>query len=113
MVPFLMLALALVWQVVLIGLTSMFASHAAAEGARQSAVTPNDPISVNREALRRVPSPWDDPDNLHILTEERNGTWYTQVVMYVPVLLPGISSSWSITGEAMVVPEVEPRGSTS
>src|SRR5699024_12185944 len=57
--PFLMLALALVWQVVLIGLTSMYTSHAAAEAARQAAITPDEPSRIDEEARNRIRAPWD------------------------------------------------------
>ncbi len=108
MVPFLMLALALVWQVVLIGLTSMYTSHAAAEAARQAAITPDEPSRIDEEARKRIRAPWDGEDVLTITVVERDGTGFAQATMAVPVFLPGVSGPWDITGEAVVVPEVDP-----
>lgn len=109
-VPFLMLALALVWQVLLIGITSMYASHGAAEAARQAAVTPDDMERVDEEARKRVMSPWDGADVLTTEVVEREGARYAQVTLAMPVFLPGTSGPWDITGEAKVVPEVTPQG---
>ena len=72
MVPFMMLALALVWQVLLIGLTSMYASHGAAEAARQASVTPDDMARIDEEARKRVRPPWDAEDVLTTEVVERD-----------------------------------------
>ncbi|HJE57429.1 MAG TPA: pilus assembly protein [Nocardiopsis listeri] len=109
MVPFMMLALALVWQVLLIGLTSMYASHGAAEAARQAAVTPDDMERIDEEARKRVLSPWDTPDVLTTSVVERDGARYARVTVVMPVFLPGTTGPWDITGEARVVTEVTPR----
>lgn len=110
MVPFLMLALALVWQVVLIGLTSMYASHGAAEAARQAAVTPDDMARIDEEARKRVQSPWDGEDVLTVEIVERDGDRFAQVTLAMPIFLPGATGPWDVSGEAKVVPEVDPRG---
>lgn len=110
-VPFLMLSLALVWQVLLLGITSMYASHAASEAARQAAVTPDDAARIDEEARKRVRSPWDGEDVMAVEVVERGGAHYARVTMDMPVFLPGMSTPWGVTGEARVVPEVEPRGS--
>lgn len=109
MVPFMMLALALVWQVLLIGLTSMYASHGAAEAARQAAVTPDDMERIDEEARKRVRSPWDAPDVLTTSVVEREGVRYARVSVAMPVFFPGTEGPWDITGEAKVVTEVTPR----
>lgn len=109
MVPFMMLALALVWQVLLIGLTSMYASHGAAEAARQAAVTPDDMERIDEEARKRVLAPWDAPDVLSTSVVDRDGERYARVTVAMPVFLPGTSGPWDITGEAKVVTEVTPR----
>ncbi|WP_307851253.1 pilus assembly protein [Nocardiopsis sp. MG754419] len=110
MVPFMMLALALVWQVLLIGLTSMYASHGAAEAARQAAVTPDDMERIDEEARKRVSAPWDAPDVLTTTVVDRDGVRYAQVTVAMPVFFPGTNGPWDITGEAQVVTEVTPRG---
>ncbi|MFE3457652.1 pilus assembly protein [Nocardiopsis aegyptia] len=109
-VPFVMLALALVWQVLLLGLTSMYASHGAAEAARQAAVTPDDPARIDEEARKRVRPPWDGDDVMTVAVVERDGRRYAQVSLAMPLFLPGASGPWDITGEAGVVAEVAPRG---
>ncbi|SIO87591.1 pilus assembly protein TadE [Nocardiopsis sp. JB363] len=108
MVPFMMLALALVWQVLLIGLTSMYASHGAAEAARQAAVTPDDMERIDEEARKRVLAPWDAPDVLSTSVVDRDGERYARVTVAMPVFLPGTSGPWDITGEAKIVTEVAP-----
>ncbi|MEV2277945.1 pilus assembly protein [Nocardiopsis sp. NPDC049922] len=111
-VPFLMLALALVWQVLLLGITSMYASHGAAEAARQAAVTPDDLERIDAEARRRVQSPWNGEDVLTVAIVERDGARYAQVTMAMPVFLPGTDGPWDVTAESRVVTEVEPMGVT-
>ncbi|WP_017599688.1 hypothetical protein [Nocardiopsis lucentensis] len=108
-VPFLMLALALVWQVLLLGLTSMYASHGAAEAARQAAVTPDDIERIDEETRKRIRPPWDGEDVLSASVVERDGARYAQVTMAMPVFLPGVGGPWDITAESRVVTEVEPR----
>ncbi|MGW5877901.1 pilus assembly protein [Nocardiopsis terrae] len=110
MVPFMMLALALVWQVLLLGVTAMYASHGAAEAARQAAVTPDDLERIDEEARKRVRAPWDAEDVLSTEIVERDGGRYARVSLDMPVFLPGTSGPWQITGEAKVVTEVTPRG---
>ncbi|APC34321.1 MULTISPECIES: pilus assembly protein TadE [Nocardiopsis] len=111
-VPFMMLALALVWQVLLLGVTAMYASHGAAEAARQAAVTPDDMARVDEEARKRVRPPWDGADVMSVEIVERDGARYARVTMAMPIFLPGASGPWDVTGEARVVTEVEPRGAT-
>ncbi|WP_285731563.1 pilus assembly protein [Nocardiopsis sp. ATB16-24] len=110
-VPFLLLALALVWQVLLLGITAMYASHGAAEAARQAAVTPDDMERVDEEARKRVRAPWDGADVMTVEVVERDGSRFARVTLAMPIFLPGASGPWDVTGEARVVTEVEPRGS--
>ncbi len=110
-VPFLLLALALVWQVLLLGITAMYASHGAAEAARQAAVTPDDMERVEEEARKRVRAPWDGADVMTVEVVERDGSRFARVTLAMPIFLPGASGPWDVTGEARVVTEVEPRGS--
>ena len=111
-VPFMMMAMALVWQVLLLGITSMYASHGAAEAARQASVTPDDMARVDEEARKRVRPPWDGDDVMAVTVVERDGVRFAQVSLAMPIFLPGATGPWDITGEARVVPEVEPRGAT-
>ncbi|MCK9874155.1 pilus assembly protein [Nocardiopsis dassonvillei] len=110
--PFMILAWALVWQVLLLGITAMYASHGAAEAARQAAVTPDDMARVDEEARKRVRPPWDGADVMSVEVVERDGARYARVTMAMPIFLPGASGPWDVTGEARVVTEVEPREAT-
>ncbi|MDT0327577.1 pilus assembly protein [Nocardiopsis lambiniae] len=112
-VPFLMLALALVWQVLLLGITSMYASHGAAEAARQAAVTPDDMGRVDEEARKRVRPPWDGADTMTVEIVERDGVRYARVTLAMPIFLPGASGPWDIAAESRIVPEIRPRGDVS
>lgn len=104
-VPFLLLALLLVWQVVLLGISAMYASHAAAEGARQAAVTPRDMDRIDEEARKRIRPPWNEEDTFSVRVDRREDGSYVQAVVMMPVVLPGTPSAWEIVGEAKVVPE--------
>ncbi|MEE2042116.1 pilus assembly protein [Nocardiopsis tropica] len=109
-VPFMMLAMALVWQVLLLCITSMYASPGAAEAARQASVTPDDMERIGEEARKRVRPPWDGEDVMTVSVVERDGGRFARVTLAMPIFLPGVTGPWDITGEALVVPEVEPRG---
>ncbi|MEU3018847.1 MULTISPECIES: pilus assembly protein [unclassified Nocardiopsis] len=104
-----MLALALVWQVLLIGVTSMYASHGASEAARQASVTPDDPDRVDEEARKRVRAPWNGADVMSTEVVDRDGTRFARVSLEMPVFMPGVTVPWTLTGEAKVVTEVRPR----
>nr|WP_235997990.1 hypothetical protein [Nocardiopsis coralli] len=105
-----MLALALVWQVVLVGITSMYASHASAEAARQASVTPDDAERIEEEARKRVRPPWDGEDMMTVEIVERGDGRFAQVTLAMPIFLPGAAGPWDVTGESAVVQEVDPRG---
>ncbi|WP_017536881.1 AAA family ATPase [Nocardiopsis halophila] len=104
-VPFLLLAALLVWQVVLYGMTSLYAGHAANEAARQAAVTPNDLGRITGEAAKRVRAPWDDSSTFHIDIDHRTEGSFARATLAMPVVLPSASSPWDVTGEAMIVYE--------
>ncbi|QVQ53766.1 AAA family ATPase [Spiractinospora alimapuensis] len=103
--PLLLLMLLLVWQVLLIGLTGMYAGHAANEGARQAALTPDDHERIVEEATKRVMSPWDQEDTFTVEVEDRTDGQYVAVSIAMPVVLPGTTGPWDVTGESRVVPQ--------
>jgi len=105
LVPLLGLALLLTWQVVLVGLTGMYASHAANEGARQAALTPDDPDLILEEAARRVRSPWDEEGTFHLERITVDGREYVEVTIATPMVLPGLDSPWGISSRSMILPE--------
>lgn len=103
--PFILFFALLVWQVIMIGLTSMFASHASAEGARQAAVTPYDAEKIEEQAKKRISVPWNSDDAFSIDSDERNLNTYIQVEIKIPIVLPGFNSTWDIGAETKVVLE--------
>ncbi|MBO2463769.1 AAA family ATPase [Actinomadura violacea] len=115
--PLIGLIMLLVWQVVLVGVTSMYSSHAANKAARAVAVLGYDQggtaaARANREEVRRravagVYGKWKDPDHLHIAVQDG----YARVTIDTPVMLPGWYGPWGITAKARIVDERlgEPR----
>ncbi|RCV57953.1 AAA family ATPase [Marinitenerispora sediminis] len=103
--PFLGLALLIAWQVLLVGLTGMYAGHAANEGARQAAITPDDPAAIREEAVKRVRAPWDGEDTLDVAVVQREGRSFVRVTIATPAVIPGVDSPWDISSEALIIPE--------
>ncbi|XRQ11797.1 AAA family ATPase [Actinomadura welshii] len=111
--PLIVLVFLLVWQVVLVGLTSTYSSHAANEAARAVAVLGYDKRDteearanreeVRRRAVARVKGDWKDRD--HLTLDVVDG--YAVVTIDTPVLLPGLRSSWAIEARTKVVDEGE------
>lgn len=105
LIPFLGLALLLAGQILLVGLTGMYASHAANEGARQASLTPNDPERIVEEAAKRVRSPWDEEGTFTLEQTVEQGQEYVRVTIAVPALLPGVDSPWDISSKSLVLRE--------
>lgn len=111
--PLILLVLVLVWQIVLVGLTSTYSSHAANEAARAVAVigyderdTPEARANreeVRRRAVARIKGRWKDRD--HLTIDVVDG--YAVVTIDTPVLLPGLRSSWGIQTRSKIVYEGE------
>ncbi|MFI6517197.1 CpaE family protein [Spirillospora sp. NPDC050679] len=110
--PLIALVAMLCIQVILVGLTSMYSSHASNEAARAVAVLGYDKgdtedaranrEEVRRRAVRRIAGDWKDKDHLRIdVTPEG----YAVVTIDTPILLPGLHSTWGITTKAKVVRE--------
>jgi pilus assembly protein CpaE len=99
------LVLLLVWQAVLVGLTSMYASHAANEGARAVAVlgydTPAARAEVRRRTVARVGGSWGDRKHLRLAVEGG----YVRVTIATPAVLPGWRTPFGITTKAKIVNE--------
>ena len=113
LLPLILLVFLLVWQVVLVGLTSTYSSHAANEAARAVAVigydkrdTPEARANreeVRRRAISRIKGDWKDRDHLTINVVDG----YAVVTIDTPVLLPGLRSSWGIQTRTKIVDEGE------
>ncbi|MGK5554987.1 AAA family ATPase [Actinomadura kijaniata] len=110
--PLIALVAVLCIQVILVGLTSMYASHAANEAARAVAVLGYDKRDtqeakanreeVRRRATRRIGDDWKNPEHLSINVTSDG---YAQVTIDTPILLPGFRSPWGITSRAKIVRE--------
>ncbi|GAA3725772.1 AAA family ATPase [Salinactinospora qingdaonensis] len=105
LVPLLLLALLTVWQVLLLGITAMYASHAAAEGARQAAVTPDNQERIIEEAKKRVRAPWDDSSTFALTITPHDDAQYVRVSIAMPLVLPGTAGPLDVTGESRIYPE--------
>jgi len=105
LLPFLGLLLLLVWQFILIGLTSMYSGHAANEGARAVAVlgydTPQTRAEVRRRAVARVSGPWGDKDHFHVTVDHG----YVKVTIDTPAMLPGWHTAWGVSTRSKIVYE--------
>ncbi|MBB4773290.1 AAA family ATPase [Actinomadura livida] len=111
--PLIVLVFLLVWQVVLIGLTSTYSSHAANEAARAVAVLGYDKGNteqaranreeVRRRAVERVKGDWKDREHLTINVVDG----YAVVTIDTPILIPGLRSSWGIETRTKIVDEGE------
>ncbi|PRX95494.1 AAA family ATPase [Allonocardiopsis opalescens] len=101
LVPMFVFTAMLGFQLILFGLGGMYASHAAAEGARQAGVTPYSITRITEEAQRRIHPPWNEDDRFQV---EFNGD-QVQVTIRVPSVLPGVDTPWDVSAQAAVVNE--------
>ncbi|WP_018655769.1 AAA family ATPase [Actinomadura flavalba] len=102
--PLVLLVGLLVWQVVLVGTASMYASHAANEAARAAAVvgytTPQSRAEVRGRAVKRIEPPWSDSDRLRVDVRGE----YAVVAVDIPAPIAGWRV-WQITAKARIVDE--------
>ncbi|MFD0777119.1 TadE/TadG family type IV pilus assembly protein, partial [Streptomonospora algeriensis] len=103
--PFVGLALLVTWQILLVGLTGMFASHAANEGARQAAITPADHDAIAEEAAKRVSPPWNGEGTLDVEVIGTEAGQSVQASIATPVFLPGVDGPWEISSRSLIIPE--------
>ncbi|WP_433327568.1 AAA family ATPase [Spirillospora sp. CA-294931] len=111
--PLIIFIMLLCWQVVLVGLTSTYSSHAATEAARAVAVIGYDKRDtrearanreeVRRRAVSRINGQWKDRKHLHLDVRDE----YAVVTIDTPILLPWMQSSWGIQTKAKIVREGE------
>lgn len=105
--PLLLVLLLILWQIVLVGMTFVFAGHAARAGARALAVGD----AVQQAALKAVPGGWlggaqvqqknPDPN----APEPQNIEGQVSVSMCVPVIVPGLGCAIRIPTKANTVIE--------
>lgn len=102
MLPLLLVVLVLLWQIVLIGVTFVFAEHAAREGARAAAVEGSPP--VQQVVAAEVPGAWRDGLSASVGSEQ------VEVTIAVPLLFPGVTADWDIAASSGIVREPPPLG---
>ncbi|MEO5876368.1 MAG: AAA family ATPase [Streptosporangiaceae bacterium] len=104
-VPFLIVLLLLVWQAIVTGMTSMYASHAANEGARAVAVlgydTPEARAEVRKRTVARISGKWGNEQHFGMVV----GGGYVTVTIDTPLVLPGFRTGLDVTAKAKVVTE--------
>ena len=121
-IPLLCLALLLVWQIILVGLTAMYASHAANEGARAAAVlgtsdkwcpTPDGKKAicdtwdaVRKDTVKRIAKPWYDKKHFDM---KMTGSHLT-VSIDTPAVLPNLHTPWPVSATAHIVDETDGGG---
>lgn len=97
LLPLLLVVLILLWQVVLLGMTTVFAGHAARAGARALAV--GSPIKG--AAMKDLPAAWQDGS-----TVSQTDSDHVAVSVKMPLLVPGtIKLPWTATSQAGTVIE--------
>lgn len=106
LIPLFVFICMVAWQFVLVGLTSMYASHAASEGARQAAVTPYNEQKIDYEARKRVDAKWKQEDQMTVdVARNRPDGDFVQVSIKIPVFIPGYNAPIDIGAESRIVPE--------
>ncbi len=105
--PFLCIAGLLVWQILLVGLGGMYATHAANEAARQAVLTPNDHDTIVEESTKRIIGPWGDEENFSLDFVDSNGAVYANVTIETPAVIPWAPGpdTFDISGSARVMDE--------
>jgi pilus assembly protein CpaE len=105
--PFVGLLLLLVWQSVLVGLTSMYAGHAANEAARAVAVigydTPAARAEVRRRTVERIGFGLGDPERLDLAVD----AGYVRITIDTPAVLPALRTPFGISADSKIVYEGE------
>lgn len=117
LVPMLGLALLLIWQLIILGLTAMYASHAANEGARAAAVLGTSDKycnvadgkkelcdtwkAVRKKAVKRIAKPFYDDRHFDMKMSKTQLT----VSIDAPAVLPGIHTPWPVSATARIVDE--------
>ncbi|MFJ7155536.1 TadE family protein [Streptomyces sp. NPDC101118] len=84
-VPWIIILGLAVWQCVLVGYTISLAGNAADQGARAGAA--HGAAACDAAAKRHLPRRWNTPS---VSCEERAQIYKTEVVLRVPVLIPGV-----------------------
>ncbi|MFR9674418.1 TadE/TadG family type IV pilus assembly protein [Streptomyces sp. TR06-5] len=101
--PWVLVALVVVWQFVLVGYTFTLAGHAASEAARAAAVTEpwGRAAACTAAAEEDLPDAWESAATARCDAGAPAGVVTASVRLKVPVLFPGFAAfPFSVTGEA-------------
>ncbi|HEY3684388.1 MAG TPA: AAA family ATPase [Streptosporangiaceae bacterium] len=117
--PLILFIALVMWQMVMIGMTQMYASHAATEAARNAAVLGESPKwcpqpkkppvicstwqTIKDRSLARISTPWDDKNTFYLRLTGTNN--YAVTGVRVPMVLPGLQSPWQLNARAKIVSE--------
>lgn len=106
--PMIVFLIILSWEVVLLGLTSMYTGHAANEAARAVAVlgyeTPQARAEVRRRTQERIPGMFDADDHLRISVVDG----YAVVSIDAPAVLASWHTPFEMTAKSKIVREGAP-----
>jgi pilus assembly protein CpaE len=100
LLPVMLVVLILLWQVALVGMTFVFAGHAARAGARALAVGD----AVANAAVKDLPVAWQNSAQI-TQNADNSGYGHVDVTVSVPLLVPGISVPLPIKASAGTVIE--------
>lgn len=96
--PLILIALLIVWQFALLGLTWMFAGHAADTATRRLALGDTN-AQVSAAGMHRIPAGWSGGSSVQVV-----GGGVT-VRVATPILVPGLLSGLTFTANQRAVPE--------
>jgi len=96
--PLILISLLVVWQFALLGLTWMFAGHAADTATRRLALGGSS-NEVSAAGMARIPSGWSGGSSVQV---EGDGV---TVAVATPILFPGLLSGLTFTSHEKAVPE--------
>lgn len=103
--PLLLLVLLIVYQALLVGLTTMYASHAANEGSRAVAVlgytTPGAKEEVRQRAVARITGGWADRDTFRLSVSGG----YVKVSIRTPSVLPWWNTPFDVNAQSRITRE--------
>ncbi|MFC9972705.1 TadE/TadG family type IV pilus assembly protein [Spirillospora sp. NPDC127200] len=116
MLPLILVTFLLVWEALLIGMSTTYTAHAANEGARVAAVD-GDYAQVKAAAVKRISGVWADEDNIEVrypggrlcdpdkVPQIDEDCGYVRVNIRPPLLFPGVLLPMTVTARTKIVYE--------
>lgn len=109
--PFVLLIVALAFQLGVVGLTFVFAGHAASEGARQLAVG-KSMGEAQTHAADRIPDRWSQTLTLSSGASGPNGRRTVEASVRIPMIVPGFNPDVRVDSDSGYVLESDVAGET-